>query len=86
MMVSSIARKNWKIKQLDVRSAVLNGNLVEKKFVLQPIGFEVHGKEHQVCKLKKAPRAWYSNIYSLLFFLNMNLRKITHTTTFIIAF
>jgi hypothetical protein len=31
-------------QQLDVRLVFLNGNLVVKKFMLEPIGFEVHGK------------------------------------------
>jgi hypothetical protein len=44
MVVSLVACKNWKIKQLDVRLVFLNGNLAIKKFMLQPIGFEVHGK------------------------------------------
>jgi hypothetical protein len=34
------------IKQLDVRSTFLNGDPVEKVFMLQPTCFEVHGKEH----------------------------------------
>jgi hypothetical protein len=54
---------------MDVKSAFLNGYLEEKVFVEKPKGFEVHGKEHQVYKLKKAlyglnqaQRTWYARI------------------------
>ena len=42
-------------------------------YIEQPQGFEVHGKESHVCRLKKAlyglkqaPRAWYSRIDTYL--------------------
>ncbi|KAH9541067.1 hypothetical protein CY35_14G040000, partial [Sphagnum magellanicum] len=36
--------------------------------MLQPICFEVHGKGHQVCKLKKAPRAWRNHANHNLYY------------------
>ena len=42
-------------------------------YIKQPYGFEVHGRESHVCRLKKAlyglkqaPRAWYSRIDAYL--------------------
>ena len=58
---------------LDVKSAFLNGILLEEIYVQQPEGFEVTRHEHKVYKLQKAlygleqaPRAWYSRIDSHL--------------------
>eukprot|EP00253_Pinus_taeda_P007821 PITA_07821 len=72
--VLSIAAQNkWKVYQMDVKSAFVNGVLKEEIYVEQPLGFEKKGEEHKVCKLKKAlcglkqaPRAWYSRIDSYL--------------------
>eukprot|EP00253_Pinus_taeda_P011782 PITA_11782 len=58
---------------MDVKSAFLNGVLMEEVYIEQPPGYEKKGQEHKVCKLKKAhyglkqaPRAWYSRIDSYL--------------------
>eukprot|EP00253_Pinus_taeda_P027469 PITA_27469 len=72
--VLSIAAQNkWRVYQMDVKSAFLNGVLEEEVYVEQPLGYEKKGEEHKVCKLKKAlyglkqaPRAWYSRIDSYL--------------------
>jgi hypothetical protein len=61
--------KNWKVFQLYVKSAFLNGILQEEIYVEQPAGFVIQGKEDKFYLLKKAlyglkqaPRAWYSRI------------------------
>jgi hypothetical protein len=58
----------WKIHQMDVKTAFLNG-VIEEVYIAQPHGFEVHGRESHVYRFKKvlygikhAPRAWYSRI------------------------
>ena len=62
---------HWCVYQFDVKSAFLNGELVEEVYVSQPEGFIVPDKEEHVYRLKKAlyglkqaPRAWYSKIDS----------------------
>jgi len=69
LMISLAAQKRWKIFQMDVKSAFLNGNLEEVVYVEQLAGFVVKGEEKKVCRLKKAlyglkqaPRAWNSRI------------------------
>ena len=48
------ASKGWRVHQMDVRSAFLNGYLNEEIYVQQPLGFEVTWQEGKVLKLKKA--------------------------------
>nr|ABA95820.1 retrotransposon protein, putative, unclassified [Oryza sativa Japonica Group] len=68
-IIALAAQKRWKIYQLDVKSAFLNGYLDEEIYVEQPEGFSVQGGENKVFRLKKAlyglkqaPRVWYSQI------------------------
>jgi len=48
------AEMGWKIHQMDVKTAFLNGFIQEEVYIEQPQGFEVRGKESHVCRLKKA--------------------------------
>ena len=43
----------WKLYQMDVKTTFLNGEIEEEVYIEQPEGFEVHGKETHVCRLKK---------------------------------
>ena len=63
------AQNGWKIHQIDVKIAFLNGDLKENAFVSQLKGFVVKGQEHKACKLikslyglKQALRAWYEKL------------------------
>eukprot|EP00253_Pinus_taeda_P032861 PITA_32861 len=60
------AQNGWKVHQMDVKTAFLNGDLKENVFMSQPEGFAMKGQEHKVCKLvkslyglKQAPQAWF---------------------------
>ena len=44
----------WKIHQMDVKAAFLNGVVEEEVYVEQPLSFETHDRESHVCRLKKA--------------------------------
>jgi hypothetical protein len=59
----------WRIHQMDVKTTFLNGIIEEEVCIEQTQGFEVHGRESHVCRMKKAlyglkqaPRAWYLRI------------------------
>ena len=69
LLLAIAAQLNWKVYQMDVKSAFLNGVLQEEIYTEQPEGFANEGEEDKVCLLKKAlyglkqaPRAWYSRI------------------------
>ena len=73
VIISLASVLGWKLHQMDVKTAFLNGQIEEEVYIEQPKGFELHGRESHVCKLKKAlyglkqaPRAWYSRIDSYL--------------------
>ena len=63
------AQQGWKVHQMDVKSAFLNGDLQEEVYMTQPPSFDIEGQEHKVCKLikalyglKQAPQAWYAKM------------------------
>lgn len=69
LLLAIVVHTGWKAYHFDVKSAFLNGEILEEVFVNQPEGYAVKGYEQLVCKLnkalyglKQAPRAWYSKI------------------------
>jgi hypothetical protein len=65
--------KNFKVYQMDVKSAFLNGDLEEEVYMEKPEGFSLTNNANNVCKLKKslyglkqAPRAWYYRLDKFL--------------------
>jgi hypothetical protein len=64
---------DFKLYQMDVKSAFLNGPLSEEVYVKQPPGFEDPKRPNHVYKLHKAlyglkqgPRAWYECLKDFL--------------------
>ena len=67
------AHSNFKVYQMDVKSAFLNGKLEEEVFVEQPPGFvnsklpnHVYYLDKALYGLKQAPRAWYETLSKFL--------------------
>ena len=54
MFLAYACHKRFKVYQMDVKSAFLNGNLEEEVYMEQPEGFSLTDKPDYVCKLKKA--------------------------------
>jgi hypothetical protein len=65
LLLALAANQGWEVHHMDVKSAFLNGDLMEEVYVSQPPGFVVTRREDKVLKLRKAlyglhqaPRAW----------------------------
>jgi hypothetical protein len=61
--------KGFKLYQMDVKSAFLNGFLEEEVYVKKPLGFEsvgVYRLRKALYGLKQAPRAWYGRLRGVL--------------------
>ena len=73
MFLAYAAHKKFKVFQMDVKSAFLNGELEEEVFVEQPPGFiepsfrnHVYRLDKALYGMKQAPRAWYKTLAQFL--------------------
>ena len=71
-LLSLVAALDLELRQLDVKTAFLNGELEEDIYMKQPPGYESGGPD-MVCHLQRAlyglrqaPRAWYSKLKKVL--------------------
>jgi hypothetical protein len=85
LLAFSVA-KGFKLHEMDVKSAFLNGVLEEVVYVRQPPGFESERYPHRVYKLRKAlyglkqaPRAWYGRLRGFLFERGFEMGKVDQT-------
>ncbi|GLJ31740.1 hypothetical protein SUGI_0638400 [Cryptomeria japonica] len=83
LLLAFAAHKNYKVYQMDVKCAFLNGDLEDEVYIEQPDGFSLTDNKDMVCKLRKAlyglkqaPRAWYAR-------LDKYLLKLGYTKGFI---
>ncbi|CAI7813431.1 unnamed protein product [Closterium sp. NIES-53] len=70
-MLGTAANRGWRLKQMDITTAFLNGIILEELYMLQPEGLD--DGSGRVCRLKKAiyglkqaPRAWYHKLEKTL--------------------
>ena len=73
LLLALAAQEGWRVHHMDVKSALLNGDLKEEVYVHQPSGFIIPSKENKVLRLRKAlnglrqaPRAWNAKLDSTL--------------------
>ena len=66
IIMALVAHYDLELRQMDVKTAFLNGDLEDDVYMDQPVGFIEEGKKHVVCKLKKSiyglkqvSRQWY---------------------------
>ena len=85
MFLAYSCHKNFKVYQMDVKSAFLNGGLEEEVYMEQPEGFSLTDNPNYVCKMKKAlyglkqaPRSWYYRLEKI--FKTKGSRKVLLTT------
>jgi hypothetical protein len=78
--------KGFKLYQIDVKSAFLNGVMEEEVFVRKPPGFESEKYPHMVYKLRKvlyglkqAPTDWYGRLRGFLFESGFKMGKVYKT-------
>jgi len=73
LLLAFACMSGFKLFQMDVKSAFINGFINEEVYVEQPPGFEDHQHPNNVFKLKKAlcglkqaPRQWYKRLSNFL--------------------
>jgi hypothetical protein len=51
-IIALAAKMKWKLHQMNVKIAFLNGVIEEEVYIEQPQGFEVEDRKIHVCRLK----------------------------------
>src|SRR5258708_5032065 len=80
------AHHGWHIRQMDIKSAYLNGVLSEDIYMWQPKGYEEKGSEEKIAKLQKglyglkqAGREWYATLPDFLVQLGFHQTHADHS-------
>jgi hypothetical protein len=86
MLLGYATHNGFKLYQMDIKSAFLNGLIKEEVYVEQPPIFESKGYPNHVYKLykvlyelKQAPRAWYKCLRDFLIENGFRIDKIDST-------
>ena len=89
ILLALVAQLDFKLVQLNVKTAFLHGDLEDEIYMTQPEGFKVAGKENLVCKLKKSlyglkqsPRQWYKRFDKFMIGQKYTRSKYDHCVYF----
>ena len=70
IVISTIKRNKWKVRSLDIKTAYLQGKVIEREVYLQP---PIEAKTDKIWKLRKAvyglkdaARSWYDSLMAIL--------------------
>jgi hypothetical protein len=92
LICTLLAARSWKGRQVDFKTAFLNGHLDEPIYMEQPTGFEDSAHLYYVCEvtrslygLKQSPRQWNQELNSALVDLGMSQSKYDPTLYFRIS-
>ena len=73
LLFSMAAMRSWPLFQLDIKNVFLHGDLAEEVYMEQPLGFVAQGESglvyklrHSLYGLKQFPRAWFSQLSSMV--------------------
>lgn len=76
-VLAVVGCNNFKLQQVDVKTAFVNGDLGEDVFMAVSEGLKDNSSDIMVCKLlrsiyglKKSPREWYAKMHEFLLILN----------------
>ena len=90
--ISLTVEMGWRVHQMDVNTAFLNGVIKEEVYIEQSEGFYVENRETHVCilhralyGLKQAPRAWYLRIDNYLREMGFQRSEVDHNLYFLIG-
>jgi hypothetical protein len=85
-VITAAASRGWVLHQMDVKKAFLHGELQEKVYLDQPLGYEDMSHLDYVCKLhkalyglKQAPRAWHDKIAEYLVTIGFRMSDVDHS-------
>ncbi|GJU60106.1 retrovirus-related pol polyprotein from transposon TNT 1-94 [Tanacetum coccineum] len=86
ILLAIACANNFKIYQMDVKNAFLNGFIKEEVYVVQPPGFIDFQKPNYVYKhkkalygLKQAPKAWYDRLKAFLIKYEYSMGMVNNT-------
>ncbi|MCO5586091.1 hypothetical protein L7F22_040030 [Adiantum nelumboides] len=86
LVIAMASMPGWKLRQMDVNNAFLNGDLEEEVYMIQPKGYEHPEFPYYVWRLKKAlyglkqaPRAWCEKITRFLKKIGFKQSTVDHS-------
>ncbi|GJR83086.1 retrovirus-related pol polyprotein from transposon TNT 1-94 [Tanacetum coccineum] len=86
ILIAYTCTLDFKVFQMDMKSAFLNGSINEEVYVAQPLGFIDFAKPNHVYRLKKAlyglkqaPKAWFDRLKSFLITHNYIIGMVDNT-------